>query len=613
MEQLLWTFDDIVRFIDHPDTPVRRWSLDRLIKLFPDRAADPLLTMVDDPNSSIALSATEFLSRTGNGEKYGPVLMDRLKRAQGSRFGYLAEALARLDIRDALPVALHRLETIWRHKASIDMNEFLRIVNALGTFGGDEARQALWPIMSVFSQDHMWAGAVMTALLDTAQPEDIDRLVQTYHSWPSEDRFDRELGAFASPVGVGRLTQEIRYQIKNGLGASLKRAALWLGQEPSLSEDCTHNLDIAFGSLYRSGFEVLHYEARDIVSGRGDDIEGWQAAWEAGERPLGYRRRALFTLLTLDAFAAHLSSSQAQRAQEISLCLALVCQLSIDENDAANLKAAETETETLLDILAANRQNVLPDIIDRVAALGPKIVPQLIDRFDPESSSWGPIRIADAICNIARRHPESCDPAIPALVEAISDEQGSYLLESCSRALEAIGPAAVPSVAEHVRDDDHARQIYLLGVLGEIPTERSAQAILSYAAGDDIIDEIYLSNLADTGSPSAIEPLYAYWDDYQDHLLAESLLVLCELNGVQKPELPEWRRISQEQEARFAASIGERMPLVAGSRTNARSASRQRQSSQGRSVRRPKAVSKRERKKRAAQRKGRQRGKRRKR
>jgi hypothetical protein len=88
-------------------------------------------------------------------------------------------------------------------------------------------------------------------------------------------------------------------------------------------------------------------------------------------------------------------------------------------------------------------------------------------------------------------------------------------------------------------------------------------------------------------------------------------LVLCELNDVQKPELPEWRQISKAEEARFAASIGERMPLVARSRANALSASRQGQSSQGRSVRKPKAVSKRERKKRAAQRKGRQKRKKR--
>ena len=236
----------------------------------------------------------------------------------------------------------------------------------------------------------------------------------------------------------------------------------------------------------------------------------------------------------------------------------------------------------------------------------------MIDRFDLEGSGWGPIRIADAICRIARRHPGSCDAAIPALVEAINKKQGSYLLESCSSALEAIGPAAVPPVTKHLLNDERASKIYLLGVLGEIPTESSARAILS-CTDYDLVEEMCISSLVDIGSPSAIEPLYAYWDDYQDPLLAESLLVLCQLNDVQKPELPEWRQISKAEEARYAASVSGRSPLVTRRRTQALSPSRSGPSSGGRSGRKPKTVSKRERKKRAAQRKGRQKRKRRKR
>ena len=31
MEQRLWTFDDIRRFMHHPDHPVRNWALERQI------------------------------------------------------------------------------------------------------------------------------------------------------------------------------------------------------------------------------------------------------------------------------------------------------------------------------------------------------------------------------------------------------------------------------------------------------------------------------------------------------------------------------------------------------------------------------------------------------
>ena len=61
MEQLLWTFEDLRRFTTHPDTPVREWAVERLIKHFPDQAGDVLVTLVDDPRGYVAFKALEFL------------------------------------------------------------------------------------------------------------------------------------------------------------------------------------------------------------------------------------------------------------------------------------------------------------------------------------------------------------------------------------------------------------------------------------------------------------------------------------------------------------------------------------------------------------------------
>ena len=63
-----------------------------------------------------------------------------------------------------------------------------------------------------------------------------------------------------------------------------------------------------------------------------------------------------------------------------------------------------------------------------------------------------------------------------------------------------------------------------------------------------------ITGLSDIGSPSAIEPLYDLWKsgNQYDHILAEALLVLCELNDVQRAELPEWRRIVEADEARHS-------------------------------------------------------------
>jgi hypothetical protein len=214
------------------------------------------------------------------------------------------------------------------------------------------------------------------------------------------------------------------------------------------------------------------------------------------------------------------------------------------------------------------------------------------------------VRVVEAIERIARRHPGSCDNAIPVLIKTINDKQSDYLLQACSHALEAIGPAAVEAVAEHL-DDDGARQIYLASVLGEIPTASGVQALLVPFEPGKAFEELHLKALMDIGSPAAIEPLFAAWEaDPDDHLLAEALLLLCELNGVQKSELPHWRRMVKAEEARLAQVFGGIGPLFGqeiDSSGEIPSAAPQR--GKKAATREPKPFSKKERKRRAAQRK----------
>ncbi|MDD3828581.1 MAG: hypothetical protein PHY79_21670 [Anaerolineae bacterium] len=617
MEELLWTFEDVVRFIEHPDRPLRRWALERLTKRFPHQAGEALLAMVDDPDGYISLMAAQFLVETGDRDKYGPPLLERLGEAEGTRFGYLAQALARLDQRQALPLIVERFESAGRTTDPFEANEFLYLVGALGTFGGDSARQLLWEILDSFPRDRLFVDAVMQAVLDAGQLEDVPRLVQFYRAWPVGPYGSRELNVFASAVGAERLAQEMGYAVGDGLEKTLERAEWWLMRPPELSEPCRRDLLGAFGRGHQGVFDLLLGEARRIIELRGDDLAGWENAWLAGDRPDGYRREALMVPLMLEAFAAQPSPNREQRMKESALGLALLCQLSVNGDDQARLDTAGDRSETLLAILAENRQHVLPGIIDQAAALGPEIVPRLLAGIEPEGFYWGMLRIIKTIERLARYHPGSCDEAIPLLIETINDQQGDYILEACSRALEAIGPAAVEPIVEHLHDEGIARQIYLTGVLEQMPTESAAQGILDWLKDGEALDEAHVVTLAGIGSPSAIEPLYRLWREGhdQERLLAEYLLVLCELNGVRKPELAEWRRSVEAEEARMARIFDGTEPLLNGDGSTggeslpARVERRPQQGPKQRSVRKPRTASKRERKGRSAQRKRQRRGK----
>jgi HEAT repeat protein len=137
MEKLLWTFEDVVQFIDHPDQSLRLWALERLLKRFPNQAADPLAAMLEDPYPYIALKAAEFIAKTGDLE-YGSLLLNRFQHAHAPYSGYMALALARLDYREAMSQILEHLEVIWQEQTALDANEFLYLVESLGLFGGQQ-------------------------------------------------------------------------------------------------------------------------------------------------------------------------------------------------------------------------------------------------------------------------------------------------------------------------------------------------------------------------------------------------------------------------------------------------------------------------------------------
>jgi hypothetical protein len=253
-----------------------------------------------------------------------------------------------------------------------------------------------------------------------------------------------------------------------------------------------------------------------------------------------------------------------QRQRESALGLGLLAQLNVESDDQASLETAADKTEALLAILTQLREHVLPDVVEQVTALGPGIVPRLIGLLNPEDFSWAAVRIARVIERMARLYPGSCDAAVPELIACIHEEQGDYMMEAASAALEAIGPAAVELINEHLRQTrDMSREIYLTGVLGEIPVESATRVLLDKIKAGKPVEETELSALASIGSASAIEPLYRMWKP-GDHLLAEYLLVLCELNGVQKPELTEWRRLVQAQDERLGRAMAGEVSLLEG-------------------------------------------------
>lgn len=550
--QLLWSFDRLAELLGDEDVHVRRWAVERLTKLFPNEAAHVLLDMIIDPDKLIRINALEFLQNYGDAAVIGPIITKRMGVVDCDNFGMLAEALALMGYQEGLPVVVDHLAEHNRSRRIITREEFYSLVTALGIWGGEEARSFLWTVIEKNSGDNMMLSSLVDALLRGGMPEDASGLAACCRLQPSVNAASRIIKGFASSVGVSRLLDELEADLENGLDDALESAKWWLVDPPALSEECLAELKVSAKKDFRDALNVMWRESIRLTQDRGENSVKWVEDWISGNRPSGYRQRAVITQFTLMAFAANESGNAERRRHEVALGLAMLCQMSVDVDDEAVYQSSDDKTAALVDILSSNRENVLDDIVKKVGALGPGIVPSLIDKFDPMGLGWGCIRIARAIEHIARRNPGSCEGAIPRLMEAICPEQGDFMLEACADALGAIGPAAVEHIAPHLTDDDSTRRIFFRAALRDIPTESSAQAVLNAISPDESLDEMDASALFNIGSPSGIEPIRDEWEYYGTSYLPAYLLVLSRINGIDHPDIPKWREAAAKSEKRQA-------------------------------------------------------------
>lgn len=559
MDQILWSFDEVKPFLSHPEGVLRGWALDRLKQHFPDQAGEAVVPLLDDEAGFNSITAIEILGQTGETEKYGPVLLERLKQAKGRRFVALAEALANLGYREALPVILDYVQQ--EHRPSL-WNEYARLMDVLVIFGGEAVHSTLWSLIHKFSPADYRIRDIMPALLEIARPDDVPALVQQYRAWPTDSAAGSNPTPFARVVRAEDLYFHLVDHWDDNVLIAMMEMSEWLGHLPKLDDACVKALKQAVAENYQGVFEILLDEARRFFKVRGDDISSWQMAWGTGQNPVGYRRRALLTQSILEAFVAAGPASDLQlRANESVLGLSMIFQFSLDRDDESRLEAAPDRTEMLFSILMEDREHVLPGIVDEVVGMGAVVVPRVLKLLKTNADGWGLARIVKIIGRMARSYPGEFDPAVPYLIQLIYEHQPDEFLEDLSEALTAIGPAGVPQVIEHLEDDDRTRQIYLTGVLGRIPVERSAQALLGQLGQDAYDDEMNFTYLAEIGSAVTIEPLYEIWhrddedEEYRDWIrkrLAQPLLVLCQLHGIEKPELPEWRALVAEEKAIMA-------------------------------------------------------------
>ncbi len=562
--KLFRTLTDYQQFLHHSDPIIRSWAKYCVSEQYPDQTAASFAHLLTDSDSHLQISAATAIGQQRD-SRFEPALRAAWPNSKGGVRRWFTVTLGQLRSSAILPeliTALDALPTEVLPTAEGVMGGITwqfphSAAEALGYYPDNVARAALWRLLERYPANDRLTFNLIKGLLRHIRPDEMPRLLQRLGEFePDDNTYWYGLRALSEAANLSWLIQQLDPPLIQDWIYMLNHLEAWFLTEISFSELFEDALDHLSAQAYIGILPPMLTELERIATERNDDLSGWTMQWQAGQRPTGYQWRMVFAHQLFTAIAAHPPPQPKTYQETVALGLALLGQAVVDQDDAAALQAAPNEMfrqATLLSILDSGRQNVLPDIVEQVASLGPAIVPHLIETLEGDNI-WAWLRALAAIKQIARAFPGATDAAVPAILNLIDPDQSDEVLKNLSSALIAIGPGALDAIAPRL-GQDYVYDIYAGSVLAHTPTEASVEIWLTYLLQKANLDEMDWDYLVNLGHPAALSFLRDNCDWRNDSHLCTALYTLAVVTGYSGPELRHWQTVARKDYLSFKAEL----------------------------------------------------------
>jgi hypothetical protein len=141
MNQRLWTFQDLQRFLRYEDPEVRFWAADRMVRHYPDEAPAALAAYLFDEHEMTPELVAAHLGRHGGGEH-----LAALARAARTHRGLAAARALQAMIRLRAPDAINLVRSAYDRK-DFDEECWSELLEALAERGDGAARATLEAVL----------------------------------------------------------------------------------------------------------------------------------------------------------------------------------------------------------------------------------------------------------------------------------------------------------------------------------------------------------------------------------------------------------------------------------------------------------------------------------
>ena len=538
----LWTYEDYVEHLSHPDSLVRTWAYYGIENQYPQRFCREVSRLIDDSDQHLACRAPQYVAKHGAVE-FAPAILECFMNREGMVAANCSIALGKLKYEAAFEKMVDRLQN------TKDIETFVGIAEYLGFIRTRESHDILLAVFDRFA-DSMFSGSGVESLMAHGNPEDVPRVVE-FLSGRTGDvyKLERPLTGLMNSVGAGGIFSDLTDQAQEDiLGAPRKALENLLDRNPGLALSRELQKEIVRELEERRYKELCAHllsHATDTAKERYPDEDNIPEFLEKT-----YQLDLLCISVLRCMTGGHVKWNRFKNEDVLKMfaAAAVASHLSILERGAyLKALAPDAPTPTLIEAIQRSGRDCPETIMDRLVSQAP--VDELKHALSRELLGWGDIRIVNIMGRIG------AGDFVADLVRVFRDADFlDFVYEDAISALHGIEESGHEAIFSAIRNHDIPDTSTIFSLLEHLPHAESFDIAYRLWNDDEIDDfdslELYGHCLQGIGDRRGIRALQEIFHESNSVYMGNSLETLALLYSEDIPELPVIRAKRREEEKR---------------------------------------------------------------
>lgn len=527
----LWTYQDYVGHLSHPNSLVRRWAFDALDTQYSRVYTKEVASLLGDSYEHLASAAARYLARH-RAMDAAHLLLHWFLNGEGLVPGNCIKALGDMGYAEALD------EVLQRFGSCRDYSTILGILHYLSKIRNEDSHRILLDLFHQFTDDGI-KGPVSEHLLLHRRPGDVSTVLDYYlDEYEPEEEDGSRLGSLLQCVGARKIFNDLsEYGDLSVLESPEEAFEDLLKSNPGLvgaKGDLARISPLIHESRYPDAANLLLFAAQDTVRSRFPDHQPPDFLREVFERD----RMALAILQDLSRRSPQWEDAEidADIAEEM-LSAVLACFLSVHEREALlEALVPDAHGESLLNALRLAGADFPGVLQDRIVEVAP--VEALTNILTEELFTWGDIWTVQIMGRIGDK------AFLPALARVLREaDDFSHVYDDATLASEKLDASAHPQVLEVIGKGEVGDAYNALCLLTNLPYPEAFDLARDIREKDEEgDDEFYATCLEGIGDERGIEALREILHEDNVGQVGDSLEVLAVIHKRDIPELSEIKR-----------------------------------------------------------------------